>query len=108
MCYRDRSWGSRVSDDEATVSIVSPFHQIEDEWGRKIVQAHVTLPTTAEESLIYLARVMPEIDWRGLAMYRFRAPDGHDVLALPAPIMEQLLSQVVGLCMVLSHDGPAH
>jgi hypothetical protein len=80
----------------------------EDEWGRKFVSTTVSMPSSPEECLRFLSHALPEIDWRGLTMYKFQAPDGTMVLALPAPVMEQLLSQVVGLCMVLTHDGPAH
>jgi hypothetical protein len=92
---------------ENTNIILRNLHKGSDEWGNPYVSATVRLPATTEEALQYLARALPEVDWRNLAIYRLRVPDGSEVLALPARTMEQLLMQVVGLCMVIGHDGPA-
>lgn len=73
-----------------------------------IASLPVFMPQSAEDSLRVLYHFFPMVDWRNLALVRLRASDGQELLALPAPIMEQLLTQVVGLCTVLSHDGPAH
>jgi len=67
----------------------------------------VVFPQTSEEALQYLAQFFPMIPWQDLTLYRLKTNLGVELLALPAPVMEQLLSQVVGLCVVMSHDGPA-
>jgi len=74
---------------------------------RALTPAAVTMPDNAEDALRYLARFFPMIDWQDLTLYRLKTNLGVELLALPAPVMEQLLSQVVGLCVVMSHDGPA-
>lgn len=66
------------------------------------------MPQTPEQALMQLQRFFPLIDWSNLALIHLKVKDGTELLALPKPIMEQLLSQVVSLCAVLSHDGPAH
>ena len=73
-----------------------------------IASMPIQLPQTAEEALRILYFHFPLIDWSNLALVQLKAPDGTELLALPKHIMEQLLTQVVGLCAVLSHDGPAH
>lgn len=98
MSARDRSWGNRVTEE----------HEINVLAGeRTLTPAAVTMPSTSEEALRYLAQFFPMIAWHDLTLYRLKTNLGVELLALPAPVMEQLLSQVVGLCVVMSHDGPA-
>lgn len=73
-----------------------------------IASMPIQIPKSAEEALRILYYHFPLIDWKNLSLVQLRAPDGTELLALPKHIMEQLLTQVVGLCAVLSHDGPAH
>lgn len=76
--------------------------------GERVLTQHaVTMPDSAEDCLRYLAQFFPMIAWQDLSLYRLKTNLGVELLALPAPVMEQLLSQVVGLCVVMSHDGPA-
>jgi hypothetical protein len=75
---------------------------------RPAISMPLMVPKSAEEAMPLLMRYFPLIDWRNLAIVRLKTTDGQELLALPAPIMEQLLTAVVGLCAVLSHDGPAH
>lgn len=74
---------------------------------RTLVPTAVQMPQTSEEALHFLAQFFPMIAWHDLTLYRLKTNLGVELLALPAPVMEQLLSQVVGLCVVMSHDGPA-
>lgn len=74
---------------------------------RMLTPSAVQMPTNAEEALRFLARYLPMIAWQDLTVYRLKTSLGVELLALPAPVMEQLLSQVVELCVVMSHDGPA-
>lgn len=98
MSAQDRSWGSRVND-EREINILA--------GERILTPAAVTMPSNAEEALQYLANFFPMMPWRDLTLYRLKTNLGVELLALPAPVMEQLLAQVVGLCVVMSHDGPA-
>lgn len=72
-----------------------------------ISPAAVSMPQNSEEALRYLVQFFPMMAWQDLTLYRLKTNLGVELLALPAPIMEQLLAQVVGLCVVMSHDGPA-
>lgn len=72
------------------------------------IHVPLVLPKTAEEAFGVLRHHLPLVDWENLVVIRLKTRDGQELLALPASIMEQLLSSVVGLCAFLSHDGPAH
>jgi hypothetical protein len=74
---------------------------------RVLIPSAVVMPKNSEEALQFLARFFPMIGWHDLTLYRLKTNLGVELLALPAPVMEQLLAQVVELCVVMSHDGPA-